>query len=165
MKLKLIVPVCALFVSSLALVSCGGKGSKDGSASAKTHAEVGQGMAALMNDMAASMSKIKDVPSAEAFAASVPDIKARMKALHTAAMALPAPTDAEKAAVSKMMDESQEKAGPVIMEAMMGLGKLPDAEAIAKIMENAMKDEEMDKMGDALEDLYKSGGSEGPDME
>ncbi len=171
MKLKHIITVFALFISPLALVSCGDGDKEDSassdtedvdsaSASVKSHVEIGQEMAEIMSEMMTGMVSVKDVESAEAFAAKVPERKAKMKDLLKAAKALPAPSDEDKAAVNKIMDEAQEKAGPSMMEAMMGMSENPEAEAIGKVMENAMQDEEMDKIGYELEAMYKIEGSD-----
>jgi len=156
--MKTILSAALLLVSSISLVAAD-------EAAPKTHAEVGKGMVGIITEMMGGMAKIKDVASAEAFSASMPAIKTKMKALHKAAMALPAPTDAEKAAVNKMMDEAQESAAPAMMEMMMGLSKNPDAEAIGEIIGKAMEDEEMDKVGNELEALYRTEEEEGPGIE
>jgi len=168
MKLTSIIPALVLFISPIALVSCGEKegSSEEGSApesaaaAIKSHNEVGEEMAAIMTDMINGMSTVKDVASAEAFAATIPDLKERMKKILTAAKALPAPTEEEKAAVNKAMDDAQKKAGPVLMATMMGMSENPDAEAIGKIMEGVMQDDEMDNVGGELEAIYNSGESE-----
>ncbi len=121
---------------------------------AKSHEEVGQQSAALMTEMMTNMAKIKDKASAEAFVATVPDIKAKLKALLAAAQALPAPTEAEKTAVNKSVEAAEAKLEPLMMEMMKNIGTSPDAEAIGMIMGPVMQDPEMDEVGDALEKLY-----------
>ena len=55
------------------------------------------------------------------------------------------------------MDAAEEKLGPQMMAMMMGLAQNPDAEAIGKVLESVMEDEEMEKVVGELEDLYDTG--------
>ena len=145
-------------------MSCG---SKDGGAevSAASHAEIADGVVTTMSDMMTQMTTIKDVASAEAFAAKMPEVKSKMKGYLEAAQSLSAPTDEEKAAFEAKMNEAQEKAGPAMMAMMMSMSQNPDAEAIGKIMESVMEDEEMEKVVETLEGIYKVEGAEAPEAE
>lgn len=174
MKIKHLIPTCALLLTPLALVSCGNKedagdgGSENqasASASAKSHEDIGKGMVEVMTEMMTSMSKITDAASAQAFADSVPGFKTSMKDLLKEAKSLPAPTEEEKAAVNKMMDDAKEKVGPATMKTMMGLSQNPEGEAIGEIMGKAMQDEEMDQVSDDLEALYKTEEAEETETE
>ena len=124
-------------------------------AAPKSHADVCEVVAKEMTAMMGKMAKIKNVDDAKAFAATMPDLKASMKAVLKTAQALPAPTEEEKTAFTKRMEEEQEKAAPAVMEMMMGLAQSPDAEAIGKVLQEVMEDEEMDKVMETLEGMYK----------
>ena len=156
--MKPIFTAAALFVTSFALISCGGKDNPGSEAeaevSAKTHTEIGQEVADIMTEMMTGMGGIKDKASAEAFASSVPAIKDKMKALLKEAQALPAPTAEEKAAVDGIMKAAEEKAGPAMMAMMTSMATNPDAEAIGEVLSGVMEDEEMNKVGESLEALY-----------
>lgn len=145
--MKTIIPTAAIFVSSILLASA--------EPVAKSHEEVGEQTAAVMIELMTGLSKITDQASANAFVATVPATKEKMKALLAAAQALPAPTEAEKATVNKTMEEAQEKAEPLIMAMMQGLAENPDAEAIGMILNQTMSDEEMNEIGNALEAIYE----------
>ena len=158
--MKPIATAFALLFTSFALVSCGNKDSDSGSgadageAAIKSHAEIADIVVAEMTTMMNGMTSIKDVAGAEAFAKTIPDIKTKMKDCLAAAKALPAPTEEEKTAFKAKMDAAQEKAGPAMMAMMMSMSQNPDAEAIGKVMEGAMEDDEMDKVMEELEGIY-----------
>lgn len=167
MKKKHILSILALIALPLAAVSCGDKKTTDSEGSdpatdaggsqemvAKTHAEVSDGVVEMMSTMMTDMAGIKDVASAEAFAKNMPESRSKIKDLLKAAQALPAPTEEEKAAYQEKMNAAQEKAGPAMMAMMMGMSQNPDAEAIGKVMEGVMGDEEMEQVTSALEDIY-----------
>ncbi|MFK7850672.1 MAG: hypothetical protein AB8D78_06800 [Akkermansiaceae bacterium] len=165
MKITYIIPTCALLITPLALVSCGNKEDTDSgnskeptsaTASASSHEDIGKGMVGVMTEMMTSMAEIEDAASAQTFADSVPGFKATMKDLLETANSLPAPTDEEKAAINKMMDDAKETVGPATMKTMMGLSQNPEGEAIREIMGKAMQDKEMDQVSDDLEALYKT---------
>lgn len=177
MKKKHILSALALVALPFATISCGEKKSADAEgsepaaegsaqAAAKTHAEISDGVVEEMTGLMTAMAGIKDVASAEAFAASMSDRKAKIKGYLTAAQALPVPTDEEKAAFESKMNAAQEKAGPAMMAMMMGMSQNPDAEAISKVMEKVMEDEEMEEVSAALEEIYAvEGAAEEPEME
>lgn len=150
--MKHIASAIAVLFTSFALISCGNKGEEE--VSAASHSEIADGVVAQMTTMMTEMSKIKDVATAEAFAETVPAIKAKMKGYLEAAQSLPAPTPEEKAAFEAKMNEAQEKAGPAMMAMMMGMSQNPDADAIGKVMEGVMDDEEMDQVMEKLEGIY-----------
>ena len=154
--MKPIATAITVLFTSFALISCGGKkeGGTEAEASAKSHAEIADGVVGEMTTMMNGMAGIKDVASAEAFAATVPTTKTKLKELLKSAQALPAPTEEEKADFQAKMDAAQEKAGPAMMAMMMGLSQNPEAEAIGKVMEGVMNDDEMDKVTDTLEQMY-----------
>lgn len=163
--MKYILSVAVLAFSSVALVCCG---SKDGEAKAApvSHSEIADGVVNTMSEMISKMAATKDVASAEAFAATIPDVKVKMKDYLEAAQSLPAPTDDEKVAFETKMKEAQEKAGPAIGEMMVAMPQNPDAEAIGKIIEQVMEDEEMNKIVETLEAIYEvKAGAEAPGTE
>ncbi len=149
--MKHIASAIAVFFASFALISCG---SKEEEVSVTTHAEIADGVVAEMTNMMTGMSKITDAASAEAFAQTVPSLKEKMKGYLASAKSLTAPTEDDKAAFQEKMNAAQEKAGPAMMAMMMGMSQNPDAEAIGKIMENVMEDDEMQNVMDELEDIY-----------
>ena len=153
--MKHIATAFAVLLTSFALVSCGGK--KDGGSEAeiKSHSEIADGVVEQMTTMMQEMSKIKDVASAEAFAEKMPEIKEKMKDYLKAAKKLDEPTTEEKLAFKTKMEEAQEKAGPAMMAMMMGMAQNPDADAIGKVLEEVMDDEEMDKAMEELENIYE----------
>lgn len=174
MKKKHILSALALIALPFVTISCGEKKSADTEGSepaaegsqavaAKTHAEISEGVVDEMTGLMTDMAGIKDVASAEAFAKSMPDRKAKVKSLLKAAQALEAPTAEEKAAYQLKMNAAQEKAGPAMMAMMMGMSQNPEAEAIGEIMEKVMEDEEMEEVSSALEDIYAV--EEEPEME
>ena len=126
-----------------------------GAGGAESHEEVSEGLVNEMMGMMTQMSKITNVGDAEAFAKTIPQVKAKMKVLLRSAKALPAPTEAEKQAFTKRMNEAEEKAGPAMMQMMMGLAQNPDAEAIGKVLAEVMEDKEMEEVANALEAIYK----------
>lgn len=152
--MKFILSAAVVALSSFALVCCG---SKDVEAAAVpvSHSEIADGVVNTMYDMISQMAATKDVASAEAFAATIPDVKAKMKNYLEAAQSLPAPTDDEKVAFEDKMNEAQEKAGPALMAMMMAMPQNPDAEAIGKIIDEVMDDQEMKKVVETLEAIYK----------
>ncbi len=122
---------------------------------AKSHAEVGNQVAAALTEMMTGMSKITDKESAEAFAATIPATREKMKALLDAAQALPAPTDEEKTQVNDAVEKAEEKAGPAMMAMMASLPQNPDAEAIGVIIGQVMQDKDMEETVGALEKMYR----------
>ena len=163
--MKSILSAIAIFATSFALMSCGGKGDAETEVSAKTHADISQGVVSVMTEMMTEMSKVNDVASAEAFAAKMPEVKTQMKAYLEAAQKLSAPTAEEKAAFDKAMNDAQEKAGPAMMAMMMGMSQNPEAEAIGKVLEGVMEDEDMDQVVETLEGIYKVEEAEAPSAE
>ena len=151
--MKTILSNAALFAASALLTIA--------NAAPKSHAEICEVVAKEMTAMMGKMAKIQNVDDAKAFAATMPDLKANMQAMLKAAQALPAPTEAEKAAFTKRMEEEQEKAAPAVMAMMMGLAQNPDAEAIGKVLEGVMGDEEMEKTMKTLEGMYKGEKEDG----
>lgn len=125
---------------------------------AKSHDEVTKQYSAVMMEVLATMGKISDKATAEAFAASLPDTAKKMQAILKAAQALPEPTEAEKTAYNKMMSDNQEKAEPIMMAMMMGLQNNPEAEDIGTIMGEAMQNQEVEKTGTAIDAIYEQEG-------
>ena len=160
--MKPIVTSIALLFTSFALLSCGSKDagsaaeadSGSAEAIADSHDEIADIVVGEMTSMMNGMSAIKDVASAEAFAETVPAIKSKMRECLAAAKSLPAPTEEEKAAFKAKMEAAQEQAGPAMMAMMMGMSQNPDAEAIGKVMEGAMDDDEMDTAMNELAGIY-----------
>ena len=128
-----------------------------GAGGAVSHAEVTDAAIKEMTGVIKRMSKVTDIPSAEAFAKQMPEMKVSFRNLLRAAQQLPAPTDEEKKAFAKRMKQVEEEAGPMMMEMMMGLATNPDAEAIGKILQEAMMDEDMEEITEALEAIYEAG--------
>lgn len=132
-----------------------------GTVKADSHTEVLDGAINQMMGIMTQMSKIANAKDAEAFAKTIPQVKAKMKSLLSSAQALPAPTEAEKLAFAKRMDEAEKKAGPAMMQMMMGLAENPDAEAIAKALTEVMEDKELKEVADALEAIYETDKTKG----
>ncbi len=146
--------IVAIF-ASFALVCCGSK-KGDSEASAMSHSEIADGVAAEMTTMFSEMAKIKDVASAEAFAEKMPAIKSKLKQYLASAQGIEAPTDAQKADFKTKMEQAQEANGPAMMAMMMGMSQNPDSDAIGKVLEGAMDDDEMGKVMEKLEGIYTS---------
>lgn len=163
--MKPLATATALLITSFALVSCGKKDSEAGdkanpgiaeepAAASVSHSDIADTVVGEMTKMMNGMAGIKDVATAEAFAATVPAIKTTMKQCLADAKSLPAPTDEQKASFKSKMDAAQEAAGPQMMAMMMSMSQNPDADAIGKVLEGAMDDEEMDGVMEELEGIY-----------
>ena len=168
--MKPLATATAILFTSFALVSCGKKESDAGAdkdpgatgspetsepaATSKSHSDIADAVVGEMTTMMNGMAGIKDVATAEAFAATVPSIKTTMKQCLADAKSLPAPTEAEKASFKSKMDAAQEAAGPQMMAMMMSMSQNPNADAIGKVLEGAMDDEEMDGVMEELEGIY-----------
>ena len=164
MKTRSTLSILAAFALPLAVTSCGGEKDKhqpatDSSSetSAPTytsHAELIADINTNMNEMMASWSSIKDMPSAEAFAAKFNQIKPKLNELLEAAKALGEPTAEDKAAFIAAENSSQEKYGPALMAMMINIMDHPDADAIKEVIESVKNDEEMANITDQISDLY-----------
>ncbi|MDX1680113.1 MAG: hypothetical protein R3242_05205 [Akkermansiaceae bacterium] len=137
----------------------GGANAAEGSseidaATYSTHAEIIGELTSLMEEMMEDMVAIKDVPTAEAYADTLQGIKPRMKALHAAAVKLPAPTTEDIAAYEAATVAVQKKHGPGMMTMMMSMQNNPNAEEISEVMEGAMADDEMEQIGDEISAIY-----------
>ncbi|MDX1680112.1 MAG: hypothetical protein R3242_05200 [Akkermansiaceae bacterium] len=121
----------------------------------ESHDEVATQTAALMTEMMTSMSNIKDIESAKAFAESTEKVKTKMKDLVKAAEALPAPTNEQKESFQATMEAAQEQMMPLMMQMGMNMQNNPDAEKIQEIIAGAMEDEEMDEVGEKLQSIYE----------
>lgn len=161
MKLEYIRNFALVLALPFALLSCGDDKKDDDSSganaeepAAKTHTQIGEEVGAVMDKLMTSMSEIKDVESANAFAASVGEHKQTLKDLLAAAKELDPPTDEEKAAVQKLKDASDAKGEELMGSMMQALAQNADAEAIGEIMGKVMDDKDMDEVTDGLDSLY-----------
>ena len=145
--MKNILTTVIAFVGSLMLASA--------DIAANNHEDIARHLTASFAEVVANMGNVKDKDSAHAFAASIPVTKAKLLALHQAAQALPAPTEAEKEAVSKRMSDAQKLYEPTLMEVMTALVKKPDAQEIIMIIGKAMEDKEMREVTEELEKMYE----------
>lgn len=161
MKLEYICKFALVLTLPFALLSCGddkkdddSSGDKAGETAKKTHTQIGEEVGVVMDKLMTSMSGIKDVESAEAFAASVGEHKQTLKDLLAAAKELDPPTEEEKAAVQKMKDASDAKGEELLGTMMQAMAQNADAEAIGEIMQKVMGDQEMEEVTDGLDTLY-----------
>jgi len=161
MKLENIRRLAVVLALPFALLSCGddraeddASGDKSGESAKKTHTQIGEEVAGVMDSLMTSWSEIKDVDSAKAYVSNVGEHGQVLKDLLVAAKELDPPTEEEKAAVRKLKDAADAKGKQLMGTMMQGLATNDDAEAIGGIIGNAMDNKDMLEAIEGLDALY-----------